>query len=165
MAIIMADVKRAFIGSQIGGRAVTVDEILNAEIPGGKYTWGLDNLKREVDDAKYYRKLPDNHEIVIDLCAAFTALHDLATGNKVLVDTDQAVTVEDLTAAHMVGHAKGKDVGRSETISEVRKIVEEMRNITYEASTHKWGSENEAPKYDLDTLYELSYRLDALKGK
>jgi len=152
---------------------VTVDDILKAEISEGEYKRILGYLQMKVDartNDEKYGITDDGNEIKKSFCSAFTALHDLATGNKVLVDKIDADRLNEIKSIPFDILSNPNRVAilreRQRTFSEVRRIVEEMKQQGV------FSGNPEAPDFgslrhtwDDDTLSELSRRLDDLEGK
>jgi len=161
---------------------VTVNE---REIPEGKYYYALFYLsqarnKMSVNDVNA------GHSVSL----AFTALHDLATGKKVLVDKLDAEILTEyrkiendtgpirfasekaIEAIEKEQYEKGigdrrrlYEHGRTETLSEVRRIVGEMKGgaiVSINPGANDVGTPRQA--WDIDTLSWLSRRLDELEG-
>jgi hypothetical protein len=137
-------------------KTMTVEEIMACKIPEGPYKLALDKVREHIDS--------DNcHEFYLDqntyksLCAAFTALMELAKGKYPGLDE----WVGDSLINDCVGIASRK--AKKDTISSVRGIVNEM--IEKEKSFFPKYRRELYSSFVEANLTELLNRIAALESK
>lgn len=138
--------------------SMTVEEVLKAEIPEGKFWNALIIIKDDIE-AFGNNKYPlteftekEKSEAKESLCAAFEALLVIANGIGFIETYDNAASQEQETFEH----------GCASTMAEVRKVVEEieMDEIIHRADSFahlKW-----TPK---DVITRFKIRLAELEAK
>lgn len=126
--------------------SMSVENVLETKIPEGKYFRVLCDMQKDVFD--YYsfnKKYPgiDNgtKELLESLCDAF----------EVLVNEDNVVF-----NSYQAGYEKGKEHERLHTLSEVRRVVEEMIGECEPVGAPTWAS---------STLRQFLRRLSELEAK
>lgn len=145
--------------------SMSVDDVLKADIPEGKFKEGLKELQLGLkrwttpfyidDDAgdEVFARMRDEKE---SYRASFEALLELANGNKLLVDT---ISVPPEKRSRIFLADSFYQEGRAHTLSEVRRVVEEIR-IKYN------GSFQRTPAFAAEIPYDiLNGKLAELEAK